>query len=114
MALHRFIGLVATVYPFDRDATGQPLGEVQPGDVRDLDRPLDWQWVPAGDGDSQAGTGVEHPADGTLSPPVGNDPQDGQQPGEQVIQAPEPAAPVPAPPAAPPAGPQPFAVTTGP
>lgn len=100
-----FTGLVETVYPFDRDASGQPLGAVSTGDVRDLDRPLDWQWVPAGDGQDQPAA-PESPA-GPAAP-------EAEAEAAPPPPAPVPDGPQPAPPAAPPAGPQPFAVTTGP
>lgn len=45
--LYEFTGLIPTEYPFDRDADGKPLGTVDPGETRNLGRPLDWQWVPA-------------------------------------------------------------------
>ncbi len=54
MPAYEFTGLTPMEYPFDRDATGRPLGSVQPGDVRDLDKPLDWQWTPAGSEDEPA------------------------------------------------------------
>lgn len=96
-----FTGLVETAYPFDRDAEGRPVGAVQPGDVRDLDEPLDWQWAPAGDG----GAGGEQagPAE---------DPAGVSETGGPAAPAPVPDGPQPAPPAVIPAGPQPFAVTT--
>jgi hypothetical protein len=102
------------VYSGTRDVNGRPLGTVQPGDIRMFDDAPDSWWVPvipprtgeaasSDEAAEQPGTGegmtaVEHPADGTWSPPVSND---------------APAGPVPAPPAvvAPPAGPA-FAVTT--
>ena len=114
MPAFTFSGLVATVYPFDRDATGQPLGEVQPGDVRDLDKALDWQWVavePGGDGSGGGGQGDENPPDGNQSPTPPSEPQAIQQPAEQATQPPAPSpAPVPAPPAVVPPGGA-FAVT---
>jgi hypothetical protein len=34
------------MYPHDRDARDLPLGLLSPGDVRELDEPLDQHWVP--------------------------------------------------------------------
>jgi hypothetical protein len=42
------------VTPAARDARNIPLGEVQPGDIRDLDEPLDGNWRPATDEDRAA------------------------------------------------------------
>jgi len=60
------------------------------------------------------GTAVEHPADGTLSPPVSNEPAPGQPPGAGVTREPVPApepepapAPEPAPEPAPAPAPKP-------
>lgn len=99
MPSYQFTGLVETAYPFNRDAGGQPLGAVQPGDVRDLDKPLDWQWVPAGDGQAAA-SGLQNLA--------------GSETGILFVDAASPAAdgPQPAPPAIVPGDPQSFAVTT--
>lgn len=36
-------------YPASRDAKGQPLGIVQPGDVREFEEPPDRSWEPATD-----------------------------------------------------------------
>jgi len=47
MSLYRFAGPQAYYFPASRDAHGAPLGDVQPGDVRDLDEPVGPWWVPA-------------------------------------------------------------------
>ena len=49
--------------------------------------PAGWREHP---GYGEPMTGVEHPADGTFSPPVTNEPEDGQEPGAEVTQAPDP------------------------
>lgn len=48
MPSYEFTGLTPMTYPESRDAAGIPIGTVQPGDIRDLDEPLDHLWVPAG------------------------------------------------------------------
>jgi hypothetical protein len=74
-------------YPESRDAYGVPLGLVKPGDVLELDQAPDQFWAPyegeaSGTGESMQA--VEHPADGTWSPPVSNEP-------EPAAGSPEPA-----------------------
>ena len=49
--------------------------------------PAGWREHP---GYGEPMTGIEHPADGTFSPPVTNEPEDGQEPGAEVTQAPDP------------------------
>lgn len=89
MPAHTFTGPNEGQYPGERDLAGQPLGMVGPGDIRDLEGPLDHQWRETTgedrealaarlaaaeakkDGGAEARV-VEHPADGTLSPPVEN------------------------------------------
>lgn len=78
-------------YPGERDLASIPVGMVGPGDIRVLEAPLDHQWREATDEDLAALAarlaepaetgGVEHPADGTLSPPV-------QNPAPQPVTAP--------------------------
>lgn len=74
-----FSGLIPTDYPFAKDAQGQNLGRVEPGDEREFDEAPDQWWVPADGAQDHSGTGtemraVEHPADGTWSPvAVGED-----------------------------------------
>lgn len=55
MPLHVFTGPIPYQYPDSRDTSGIHLGEVEPGDVRDLDAPPDRWWVPvpADQGDSE-------------------------------------------------------------
>ena len=47
MPLYRFAGPTPYYFPASRDARGAPLGDVNPGDVRDLDEPVGQWWVPA-------------------------------------------------------------------
>jgi hypothetical protein len=97
------------IFPETRDAKDKPLGLVKPGDIRDLDQ-ADHLWRETTDEDRVALTarGIEHPADGTMSPPVSNPPAPGQPEGEPVTDTaaePEDSAPqtLPAPQPAPPA-----------
>lgn len=94
-------------YTEGRDAQGHHLGLVNPGDIRDLDEAPDQHWHETTDEDRAAlaareaavlqehpgygepMTGTEHPADGTWSPPVTNEPGPREAPGEPVTQAPE-------------------------
>jgi len=46
---HQFTGPYPLTYPESRDARGIPVGTAGPGDVRDLDEPLDQWWAPAPD-----------------------------------------------------------------
>ena len=66
-------GFMERYYPASRDAKGQPLGTVSPGDVRDLDEPPDMWWTPAvpvSDEDRAAMTADEPPApDGPVPAP---------------------------------------------
>jgi hypothetical protein len=82
MPAFEFTGPVAQVYPFTRDARDRPVGEVQPGDVREFDEAPDRMWVPSDGAQEHPGTGeemqpAEHPADGSMSPPVSNEPPPG-------------------------------------
>jgi hypothetical protein len=84
---YRFASAQARIYPESRDALGQLIGLVEPGGTRELDGPLDADWIPAGDaGDS----GGETPGTG----------QDGE-PGAAEGDAPDtpPDGPQPVPPA---------------
>jgi len=90
-----FTGPYASHYPEARDAAGRPVSDVEPGDVRDLDGPLDQWWQPAGGGGQDG------------SPPAGGE---AQQEGS-APPSPDPDAPQPAPQPVPPAA-SPFAVTT--
>lgn len=90
------------VYPYVRDVNGQPLGAVQPGDVRMFDEAPDSWWVPvippSTSETAASGEGSEAAADAPAPDP---DPEPAAAP-----------APAPVPPAVvPPAG-TPFAVTT--
>lgn len=76
MPLFFFTGLTAMTYPESKDAAGQPLGTVQPGDVRDLDEPLDHLWVPASGGEAKSRPRRKGSAE---TEPSG----DGQDPGSQ-------------------------------
>lgn len=42
-----FSGLIPTDYPFAKDAQGQNLGRVEPGDEREFNQAPDQWWVPA-------------------------------------------------------------------
>jgi hypothetical protein len=44
---HVFTGPGAHSYPHSKDRTGHPIGQVEPGDTRDTDEPLDPNWVSA-------------------------------------------------------------------
>ena len=89
MPQYRYTGSPG-MYPQGRDTQDRPIGTVTTGDERDLDEAPDSSWVPAEPGvqehldairaliAAQPGSGVqmqavEHPADGTWSPPVSND-----------------------------------------
>jgi hypothetical protein len=99
-----FTGPYASHYPEARDAAGLPVSDVEPGDVRDLDGPLDQWWQPAGAGSQQ---------DGGQQPDGGEPAGGGAQQEEPAPPgpSPDPGVPQPAPPAVPPAA-SPFAVTT--
>ena len=47
MPAYVLTGFMERYYPASRDAHGAPLGDVQPGDVRDFEEPPDQWWVPA-------------------------------------------------------------------
>ena len=47
MPLYRFAGPTPYYFPASRDTRGVPLGDIQPGDERDLDEPVGQWWVPA-------------------------------------------------------------------
>ena len=49
MPRYRFAGPGPYYFPASRDAHGAPLGDVNPGDERDLDEPVGQWWVPADD-----------------------------------------------------------------
>jgi hypothetical protein len=49
MSEFRFSGAYPRHYPESRDAQNLPVGQVEPGDTRDLDEPLDGDWTPAED-----------------------------------------------------------------
>lgn len=66
MPTFRFDG-PARDYPFTRDAQGQNLGRVEPGDEREFEQAPDQWWVPA-DGETpdpaaEGGTGEPEPHD---------------------------------------------------
>lgn len=42
------------IYPESKDASGAWIGTVEPGDIRDLDEPLDYWWREATDEDREA------------------------------------------------------------
>ncbi|HLK78610.1 MAG TPA: hypothetical protein VKU77_33790 [Streptosporangiaceae bacterium] len=46
-----YTGLVPREYPESRHSDGTPVRSVQPGDIRDLDGPLDGDWREAADAD---------------------------------------------------------------
>ena len=46
---YRFAGPQPYYFPASRDSHGIPLGDVNPGDERDLDEPVGPWWVPADD-----------------------------------------------------------------
>jgi hypothetical protein len=108
------------VYPYLRDANGNPIGIAQPGDIRFFDEEPDSWWVPV----IPPGTN-ELPSDDEQAPAdalaqlktMGLDAASLDQIVQADAPAPEPepaAAPVPAPPAVvPPAGSSAFAVTAG-
>ena len=52
MPLYRFTDPIGRNYPGLRDSSGAHVGDVEPGDKRDLDYPPDGRWVPA---DGEAG-----------------------------------------------------------
>ncbi len=58
MPAFRFDG-TARDYPFTRDAQGQNLGRVEPGDEREFEQAPDQWWVPA-----EPGSGEDAPGDG--------------------------------------------------
>lgn len=65
MSEFRYSGAYARHYPESRDARDLPIGEVQPGDTRELDEPLDGDWTPAEDDKSRkakADDGAKAPA----------------------------------------------------
>ena len=47
MPLYRFTDPIGRNYPGLRDAHGAHVGDVEPGDKRELDWPPDGRWVPA-------------------------------------------------------------------
>ena len=47
MPSYEFTGPYGRTYPESRDAANIPVGQVEPGDTRDLDAPLDGDWRPA-------------------------------------------------------------------
>jgi len=49
MPLYRFADAIGRNYPGLRDARGAHVGDVEPGDKRELDWPPDGRWVPADD-----------------------------------------------------------------
>ena len=51
---YRFAGPTSYYFPASRDSHGAPLGDVNPGDERDLDEPVGQWWVPADDGTAPA------------------------------------------------------------
>jgi len=71
---YRFAGPGPYYFPASRDARGVPLGDVQPGDVRDLDEPPDGWWVladsqPVSDEDrARAAMAAAQPADEPPAP----------------------------------------------
>lgn len=61
MPSFRYDGLTLWNYPATRDTLGFLLGDVNPGDVRDLGEPPDSRWVPAGDGSERAAAFTPEP-----------------------------------------------------
>ncbi|HEY0719548.1 MAG TPA: hypothetical protein VGD68_18175, partial [Streptosporangiaceae bacterium] len=91
MSDHVFTGPGAHSYPQSKDRAGRPVGQVEPGDVRDTDGPLDGHWVSAR---SKAGKAASEAAEqaradarkaGEEDTPAG----DGQPSGETGQQASE-------------------------
>jgi hypothetical protein len=89
---YRFAGPTPYYFPASRDSHGAPLGDVNPGDERDLDEPVGQWWVPVtppgdegGKGDSGGqGEGQDDP---------------GESAGTPAEPGPAPGGPQPAPPA---------------
>ena len=81
MPLYKFAGPISYYFPASRDARGVPLGDVQPGDVRDLDEPVGQWWVPAGDSPAAEPEPVPEPASEPAPVP------DGPQPAPPAIVA---------------------------
>ena len=84
MPRYRFAGPGPYYFPASRDSRGVPLGDVNPGDERDLDDPVGPWWVPA---DSQP-VSDEDRARAAM-----------EAAGEPPAEPPVPDGPVPAPPA---------------
>jgi len=90
MPSYEFTGPDPRYYPEGRDASGEHLGNVEPGDIRILDEPpADGQWtpvIPPGGGDGGTGneSGGQDPGAEDEDPA---EPHDGSPPG------PQPAAP---------------------
>ena len=82
MPLYRFAGPQPYYFPASRDSRGVPLGDVNPGDERDLDEPVGQWWVPA---------------DGQDEPPVSD--EDRARAAMAAAAETPPDGPVPAPPA---------------
>lgn len=70
-----FTGTGGRMYPESRDARNVPVGAVEPGDVRDLDGPLDGDWAPCEPAGGKPGR------KGGTTPDGGKDSQPG---GDQV------------------------------
>ncbi len=51
-----YAGLVPREYPESRHSDGTPVRSVQPGDIRDLDGPLDGDWRETAEEDRAAQT----------------------------------------------------------
>lgn len=90
-----YTGLTPWYYPATRDAKGIPLGDVRPGDIRELDEAPDLRWRPVDQGrvaDGAAGDSEQDKPRGSGAPVE----SDG---GPPALPAPGPPQPVPAPPA---------------
>jgi hypothetical protein len=81
MSAFQFSGPIPYQYPDSRDTTGIHLGEVSPGDVRDLDEAPDRWWVPAGEGEGD-GPGE------LAGAPAGSPAPDGPQPAPPAVVIP--------------------------
>lgn len=94
MPAFRFVSPQAMAYTSLRDEHDVHLGQVNPGDVRDLGEAPDQWWVPAEGHDDDRGedkSGIDEDTDGGSGTPEGSAPDPAAEP--------DPAAPVPAPPA---------------
>jgi hypothetical protein len=84
MPLYRFAGPGPYYFPASRDARGVPLGDVQPGDVRDLDEPVGQWWVPA-DGEPPPGPESDEERARAAMAAAAETPPDGPVPAPPAI-----------------------------